>query len=103
MVLSGKSIRKRRTSSSTSDDLPDPPVPVIPRTGVFVLNGDVQVNECERADVRGNRLFNGNLQVEKNDFARVRNNSATGDIQCFDNGTLNQDGNIAGGNLECDD
>ena len=33
IVFSGKSIRKRRTNSSTSDDLPDPPVPVIPRTG----------------------------------------------------------------------
>ena len=31
--LSGKSTKKRRTSSSTKDDLPDPPVPVIPSTG----------------------------------------------------------------------
>ncbi len=30
-VLSGKSIIKRRTNSSTSDDLPAPPVPVIPK------------------------------------------------------------------------
>ena len=35
MVFSGKSIRKRRTNSSTNDDFPEPPVPVIPRTGVF--------------------------------------------------------------------
>jgi hypothetical protein len=33
MVLSGKCSRYRRTSSSTSDDLPEPPVPVMPRTG----------------------------------------------------------------------
>ena len=31
--LSSWSIRKRRTSSSVSDDLPEPPVPVMPRTG----------------------------------------------------------------------
>ena len=30
-----KSIKKRRTNSSTKDDLPAPPVPVIPNTGVF--------------------------------------------------------------------
>ena len=28
-------MRKRLTNSSTKDDLPAPPVPVIPRTGVF--------------------------------------------------------------------
>ncbi len=31
--LSWKSSRNRRMSSSVSDDLPDPPVPVMPRTG----------------------------------------------------------------------
>ncbi|CAI8240200.1 MAG: Uncharacterised protein [Flavobacteriaceae bacterium] len=35
MVLSGKSIKNLLTSSSTKEDLPAPPVPVIPRTGVF--------------------------------------------------------------------
>ena len=35
MVFSGKSIKKRRTSSSTKDDFPAPPVPVIPNTGVL--------------------------------------------------------------------
>ena len=32
--FSGKSIKKRRTNSSTKDDFPAPPVPVIPSTGV---------------------------------------------------------------------
>ena len=31
--FSGKSIKKRRTNSSTIDDFPAPPVPVIPKTG----------------------------------------------------------------------
>ena len=34
-VLVGKSIKNRRTNSSTKDDLPAPPVPVIPKTGVL--------------------------------------------------------------------
>ena len=33
ICLSSKSIKKRRTNSSTKEDLPEPPVPVIPRTG----------------------------------------------------------------------
>ena len=35
IVLLGKSIKKRRTNSSTNEDFPAPPVPVIPKTGVF--------------------------------------------------------------------
>src|SRR6201999_406942 len=35
MVLSAKSARKRRTSSSTRLDLPAPPVPVMPSTGTL--------------------------------------------------------------------
>ena len=35
MVFSGKSIKKRRTNSSTKDDFPAPPVPVIPSTGIL--------------------------------------------------------------------
>ena len=35
IVFSGKSIKKRRTNSSTKDDFPAPPVPVIPKTGVL--------------------------------------------------------------------
>jgi hypothetical protein len=35
IVLSGKSSRNRRTSSSMSEDLPEPPVPVMPRTGTL--------------------------------------------------------------------
>ena len=35
IVFSGKSIKKRRTNSSTKDDFPAPPVPVIPNTGIF--------------------------------------------------------------------
>ena len=35
IVFSGKSIKNLRTNSSTKEDLPAPPVPVIPRIGVF--------------------------------------------------------------------
>ena len=35
IVFLGKSIKKRRTNSSTKEDFPAPPVPVIPRTGVL--------------------------------------------------------------------
>jgi hypothetical protein len=35
IVFSGKSIKKRRTNSSTKDDFPAPPVPVIPKTGIL--------------------------------------------------------------------
>ena len=34
-VLFGKSLRNLRTNSSTKEDFPAPPVPVIPKTGVF--------------------------------------------------------------------
>ena len=34
IVFCGKSIKNRLTSSSTVDDFPDPPVPVIPKTGI---------------------------------------------------------------------
>ncbi len=37
IYLSGKSIRKRRTNSSTSEDFPAPPVPVIPKHRRFAL------------------------------------------------------------------
>jgi len=33
MVLSGNSTKNRLTNSSTKEDFPDPPVPVIPKTG----------------------------------------------------------------------
>ncbi len=39
MVISGSSARKRRTSSSVSEDLPAPPVPVAPRTGAGFEGG----------------------------------------------------------------
>ena len=35
MVFSLKSIKNRLTNSSTRDDFPEPPVPVIPRTGIL--------------------------------------------------------------------
>ena len=35
--VSGKSIKKRLTSSSTRDDFPAPPVPVIPRIGILTF------------------------------------------------------------------
>ncbi|MNW00045.1 hypothetical protein D3C71_1954920 [compost metagenome] len=38
MVLSFTSIRKRLTNSSTREDLPEPPVPVIPNTGAWLLS-----------------------------------------------------------------
>ncbi len=38
MVLSSKSTKNRLTNSSTSDDLPAPPVPVIPKIGVFMVS-----------------------------------------------------------------
>ena len=38
IVFSGKSLRKRRTNSSTKDDFPAPPVPVIPRTGIVLFS-----------------------------------------------------------------
>ena len=34
-VFLGKSIKNRLTNSSTKEDFPAPPVPVIPKTGVF--------------------------------------------------------------------
>ncbi len=34
IVLLGKSIKYLRTSSSTDEDFPEPPVPVIPNTGI---------------------------------------------------------------------
>ena len=37
MVFVGKSIKKRRTNSSTKEDFPAPPVPVIPKTGILEL------------------------------------------------------------------
>ena len=38
IVFSGKSIRNRLTNSSTKDDFPAPPVPVIPSTGIFEVS-----------------------------------------------------------------
>ena len=35
IVFSGKSIKNRLTSSSTVEDFPEPPVPVIPKTGTL--------------------------------------------------------------------
>ncbi len=35
IVLSVKSTKNRRTNSSTKEDFPEPPVPVIPKTGVL--------------------------------------------------------------------
>ena len=37
IVLSVKSIKNLRTNSSTKDDFPAPPVPVIPNTGVLLF------------------------------------------------------------------
>ena len=49
IVRSGWSIRKRRTSSSTSDDLPAPPVPVMPRTGTFVRAASARIPSSSAA------------------------------------------------------
>ena len=35
MVLSVKSYKNLRTNSSTNEDFPAPPVPVIPKTGIL--------------------------------------------------------------------
>ena len=37
ILLSCEAIKKRRINSSTNDDLPAPPVPVIPKTGVVAV------------------------------------------------------------------
>ncbi len=46
ICLSEKSIKNLRTSSSTKDDFPAPPVPVIPNTGVldFAANSLIFAN-----------------------------------------------------------
>ena len=44
---------------------------------------------------------NGSIQVNKNEDASVRNNTASGDIECVDNGSLASSGNAAGGDLDC--
>ena len=41
--LSVKSIKKRRTNSSTKEDLPEPPVPVIPNTGIDLASAMVLI------------------------------------------------------------
>ncbi|MNX89386.1 hypothetical protein D3C86_1214000 [compost metagenome] len=38
IVFSGKSIRNLRTNSSTKEDFPAPPVPVIPNTGILLVS-----------------------------------------------------------------
>ena len=38
MRFSGKAARNRRTNSSTMEDLPAPPVPVMPKTGTFGIS-----------------------------------------------------------------
>ena len=43
IVLSLKSSKKRRTNSSTNDDFPAPPVPVIPKTGVPFFKGSASL------------------------------------------------------------
>ena len=62
MFFSGKSIKNLRINSSTSDDLPDPPVPVIPRTGAsaFVLQ-----------TFRANRSSNSSCLFSANDINRA--------------------------------
>ncbi len=38
MVLFGKSNKNRLTNSSTNEDFPAPPVPVIPKTGILTFS-----------------------------------------------------------------
>ncbi len=72
-----------------------------------VLNGNIQVEENFgiptqlRTGVNENIVTNGNIQVHNNENARVRNNTASGDIQCVGNGILTSSGNVAGGVVEC--
>ncbi|MNS85979.1 hypothetical protein D3C72_1198610 [compost metagenome] len=63
IVFSGKSIKNRRTNSSTKEDFPAPPVPVIPKTGIlevvllswilsktgFAISGKFSAAEIKRA------------------------------------------------------
>ncbi len=57
MVLSLRSARNLRTISSTSDDFPAPPVPVIPRTGIF--NPDASFSRLSK----NNLLFSGKFSA----------------------------------------
>ena len=41
--FSGKSIKNLRTNSSTNEDFPAPPVPVIPSTGVVIFPASVRI------------------------------------------------------------
>ena len=53
MFLSLKSTVKRRTNSSTKDDLPAPPVPVIPKTGVEEASESFLISGCNLANSSG--------------------------------------------------
>ena len=44
ICLSLKSIKKRLTNSSTKEDFPDPPVPVIPSTGTLFLAESTRIS-----------------------------------------------------------
>src|SRR5690606_27218412 len=47
--LSSWSLRNRRTSSSVSDDLPEPPVPVMPSTGTLLASAACAIPVCHSA------------------------------------------------------
>ena len=46
IFLSLKSSKNRLTNSSTILDLPDPPVPVIPKTGIFLVGKESSLRRC---------------------------------------------------------
>ena len=51
MFFSGKSPKNRRTNSSTKLDFPEPPVPVIPRTGISLLSvSSLKGSKCFRKE-----------------------------------------------------
>src|SRR5690606_1018365 len=52
IFFSGKSIRKRRTNSSTIDDFPAPPVPVIPKTGTDLSSTLLKSNNFRKSSSR---------------------------------------------------
>lgn len=68
-------------------------------------DGDIQVSEFTwKATIDLNKTGKGNIQVTKNNLTYVTRNQAwLGDFQCFENNSLYQVNNSAGGVFECVD
>ena len=63
MVFEGKSIKYLLTNSSTVDDFPEPPVPVIPKTGI------VDFFACSLISVKNSMCFFEKFSAAEIDFA----------------------------------